>query len=191
MISVNPKNKIGKRKTNPNKTTPKIVNPDNSKATEDQNSQKTMRKRNGIMVLVDIRRLVVTSMSSFWAGLRSRTSGNDSTMAFPARNASSVVLNRSRILCTCKFLSTPDNRNLFGSCQDSLLGRISRIPSSVVTTILSSAIESLAGIHSLPLSLALTVWRKVRDDRLVSALKLDSGGRPGRCTRNLISILNI
>src|SRR5438094_10444845 len=111
-------------------------------------------------------------------------------MAFPARNASSVVLNRSRILCTCKFLSTPDNRNLFGSCQDSLLGRISRIPSSVVTTILSSAIESLAGIHSLPLSLALTVLRRVRDDRLVASLKLDSGGGPGCATRNLISILN-
>jgi len=65
MISVNQKNKIGKRKTNPNKTTPKIVNPDNSKAIEDQNSQKMTRKRNGIMVLVDISRLVVTSMSSF------------------------------------------------------------------------------------------------------------------------------
>jgi len=56
---------IGKRKSNPNKTTLKIVNPDNRKAIEDQNSQKTMRKRNGIMVFVDISRLVVTSMSSF------------------------------------------------------------------------------------------------------------------------------
>ena len=65
MVSVNPKNKVGKRKTNPNKTIPKIVNPDNSKAIEDQNSQKMTRKRNGIMVLVDISRLVVTSMSSF------------------------------------------------------------------------------------------------------------------------------
>jgi len=65
MISVNQKNNIGRRKTNPNKTTPKTVNPENSKAIEDQNSQKTTRKRNGIMVLVDISRLVVTSMSSF------------------------------------------------------------------------------------------------------------------------------
>jgi len=65
MISVNQKNNIGRRKTNPNKTTPKIVNPDNRMATVDQNSQKTMRKRNGIMVLVDISRHVVTSMSSF------------------------------------------------------------------------------------------------------------------------------
>src|SRR5437870_13176447 len=112
-------------------------------------------------------------------------------MAFPARTASSVVLNRSRILCTCEFLSTPDNRNLFGSCQDSLLGRISRVPSSVVTTILSSATESLAGIHSFPLSFALIVWRKVREDRLVYGFKVDSGGRAGWSTRNLISILNI
>jgi len=56
---------IGKREINPNKAAPKIVNPDNRKAIEDQNSQNTMRKRNGIIVFVDISRLVVTSMSSF------------------------------------------------------------------------------------------------------------------------------
>jgi hypothetical protein len=130
-------------------------------------------------------------MSSFSAGRRSRTVGNSSRIASTARSASVGVLNRSSSRCMREFLSIPDNRNLFCSSQDSLAGRISRIPSSVVTTILSSAIDSIAGIHSLPLSFALIVWRKVREDRLVSALKLLSGGRPGCSIRNLISILNI